>query len=129
MSTREKVACRPTQSATRCPILVTIDHINAHLSEPLTLDDLVEISQLSRHHYARSFKAVTGLAPMRFVLVRRIEATKPMLTGTTLSLCAIAHDCGFSSHAHFATAFRSITGVTPSCWRDCPHARDDEPPG
>lgn len=117
MSSQKSVASRQAISATRCPILVTIDYINAHLSEPLALDKLVEISQLSRHHYARSFKAVTGVTPMRFLLERRIEASKPMLTGTALSLCAIALECGFASHAHFATAFRAMTGKTPSVWR------------
>jgi len=40
-----------------------------------------------------------------------------MLTNRTLPLIDIALACGFSSHAHLSTAFRSRFGMAPSAYR------------
>lgn len=130
-----------------------IAYIDAHVGEQITLDDLVRQTECSKYYFARVFRIVMGFTPMRFVKMRRVEAAKRMMQKGDSSLAVIAVDCGFASQSHFTTAFRNVTGMTPSawrpltaslfragwcggaiwsswrCWCDCPHARDDEPPG
>ncbi len=63
------------------------------------------------------FRASTGSPPYRYVLGRRIERAKDLLADTSLSITDVALACGFSSSAHFATAFRQAQGATPSSYR------------
>lgn len=104
------------QVVTRHHINLLTAHIDANISRRIKLNELSDLMGLSLFHFAREFKATADISPMRFVLGRRIVAAKLALTGT-LSLAEIAIDTGFSSQAHFTTAFREATGVTPAVFR------------
>ena len=48
-------------------------------------------AQLSVYHFARQFKAATGLPPHQYVIARRVERGKQLLqAGTDLSLAEVA---------------------------------------
>jgi AraC family transcriptional regulator len=89
------------------------DLIEAEPSEPLTLGRLADEVSLSPYHFARSFKAATGLAPHQFVTMRRIERAKTLLTTTRASVEHVAHSVGFSNVSHFRRVFRQHTGWLP----------------
>ncbi len=91
-------------------------HIDKNISRPITLRELADLMGLSLFHFAREFKIATNTTPMRFVLERRVAAAKEKLA-TRLPLAEVALDAGFSSQSHFTTAFRLVTGMTPSAWR------------
>jgi AraC family transcriptional regulator len=99
-----------------------LDFIDSRLSEPLTLDDLAGEVAVSRAHFVRRFRAVTGMSPHRYVILRRIEKAKQLLYDSSMSIVQIALNVGFSSQSHFAQAFHMATGQTPSQFRgsrDC----------
>lgn len=93
------------------------DHIEAHLSDPLTLELLAGEAGLSTFHFAKMFRASFGVAPHRYVVLRRIERAKDHLADGCHGLAGIASACGFSSPSHFNRAFRQATGTTPATWR------------
>jgi AraC family transcriptional regulator len=101
------------------------DHVEHHLEAPLSLRDLASLANLSLFHFARSFKESTGLSPHQYILRRRVDRAKQLLGGSSLSLAEIALRCGFSHQSHFTKAFRQITGVTPTRWREPARARTD----
>ena len=72
---------------------------------------------MSPFHFARQFKRLTGKAPMRYVLERRVEEAQRLIESGDLMNAEIAYRCGFSSQSHFCTAFKSITGKTVTEWR------------
>jgi len=74
--------------------------------------------------WARISKESTGLSPHQYVLRRRVERAKQLLSGTSLNLAEIALRCGFSNPSHFTQAFRQISGVTPTCWRSSARSGD-----
>jgi AraC family transcriptional regulator len=94
-----------------------IDRMEAGLDTDLTLAALATESGYSRAHFARMFKAATGQSPHRYLLELRLAKAQSMLMDRALPLTDIALACGFSSHAHLSTAFRSRFGVAPSAWR------------
>jgi len=97
-----------------------IDRMEAGLDADLTLTALATESGYSRTHFTRMFKAATGQTPHRYLLELRLGRARSMLMDRTLPLTDIALACGFSSHAHLSTAFRSRFGVAPSAYRrDC----------
>ncbi len=92
-------------------------HVEAHLAEEITLSDLAAVARLSRFHFARAFRAETGVTPHGHVTQRRVERAKLLMLDQGLSLSEIALACGFAHQAHFTTAFRPVVGTTPGRWR------------
>jgi AraC family transcriptional regulator len=97
------------------PIMAFID---ANLASPLTLDNLADQAGVSRAHFARYFRSITGVSPHRFVTLRRIEKAKQLLSDGRPSMVQIAQDVGFSNQSHFSQVFHAVTGKTPSQYRN-----------
>jgi len=94
-----------------------IELVESTLDQHVKLQQLADAAAMSTYHFARTFKATTGVTPMRFVLERRMDRARDMLRSCGTPLAQVALDCGFSSQAHFTTAFKEATGVTPAVWR------------
>jgi AraC family transcriptional regulator len=63
------------------------EYIEEHLDGCPTLAQLAAVVRLNPYHFARQFKAATGLPPHQFVITRRVERAKELLqAGTDLSL-------------------------------------------
>jgi AraC family transcriptional regulator len=92
-------------------------HMDAHLGEDLDLATLAALGHTSPFHFARMFRAVTGLPPHRYLRRARLEHAERLLTGGDATVTAIAHQVGFSSVSHFIAAFRRHTGMTPGQYR------------
>jgi len=92
-------------------------YIEEHLAEDLSLSELAAVAYLSPYHFARLFKASTDFAPHQYVIGRRIERAKLLLSTTNWSLTAIAHAVGFAHESHLALHFKRLTGLLPSSYR------------
>jgi AraC family transcriptional regulator len=106
--------------------------VEDHLSEPLLLDDLAREARLSPYHFARSFKASTGLAPHEFVTSRRLDRAKALLLSTGHSVPDVAYQVGYRNLSHFRRLFRRHTGLLPSDLRptgDGPNTARSDLPG
>lgn len=97
-------------------LAAVLDHIEAHLAENVSLAELANMVNLSRHHFCSAFRRSTGMTPYRYVTVRRLERAKCMLAGSA-PLSEIALLCGFGSQQHFTTAFHHAMGTTPGAMR------------
>jgi AraC family transcriptional regulator len=89
------------------------DLIDADLSDTLTLRRLANAANaanLSTYHFARAFKASTGLAPHQFVTMCRMERARSMLTTTRASVPEVAYAVGFTNVSHFRRVFHRHTG-------------------
>jgi AraC family transcriptional regulator len=79
---------------------------------------MAAVARLSPYHFARQFRAATGLPPHQYVIARRVERAKQFLQGGgDLSLAQVAARAGFSSQSHFSLHFRRLVGVTPGQFR------------
>src|SRR5690606_1790317 len=94
-----------------------LDYIDAHLDSDITLDDLASVAALSRYHFARAFGHAAGMPPHAYVVTRRIERAKDLLSSSRLSIAEIAWQVGYANPAKFAAQFRKLTGMTPTNWR------------
>jgi AraC family transcriptional regulator len=79
---------------------------------------MAAVARLSPYHFARQFKAATGLPPHRYVITRRVERARGLLqAGAELSLAQVAARAGFSDQSQFCHHFRRLVGVTPGRFR------------
>jgi AraC family transcriptional regulator len=63
------------------------------------------------------FRATTGYSPHQFVLLRRVERARLLLTTTDLPLVEVAHLSGFADQSHLARHTRRLFGLTPASLR------------
>jgi AraC family transcriptional regulator len=98
-----------------------IDHVVAHLADPLKLGDVARAAGLSPFHFHRIFQAAMGETVHEFVKRLRLErALGAMAHARSVrghrarSLTAIALDCGFSSSSDFSRSFKTRFGCAPA---------------
>jgi AraC family transcriptional regulator len=96
----------------------TIDYVEAHLDQALTLDHLAAEAGLSTFHFAKMFRISFGMPPHRYVAERRVERAKQLLRDARITLAQAALVCGYASQSHFTAAFKAAVGITPGEWRN-----------
>lgn len=92
-------------------------YIDASLGERLDVATLAAVAGMSPGYFTAMFKRATGLTPHETVIRRRVTRSQELLADESLTIAAIGYQLGFSSHAHFCTAFRRRVGLSPTAWR------------
>jgi AraC-like DNA-binding protein len=87
------------------------------LDQRLTLERLGGELASSPFHLCRQFKTATGLSVHAFLTQLRLRTALERVAEPGSDLTEVALDCGFSSHSHFTTAFRTAFGLAPSALR------------
>lgn len=82
-----------------------------------SIEELARICSISQSHLMRSFKKSTGWPIHKYVAEERLQTAKTMLGNSQLNLKEIASHLGFRSPAYFSTAFRRMTGKSPTDYR------------
>lgn len=99
------------------PVRKVINHIDRHLSDPLTLTQLSTIAGMSPNYFSTLFYSVSGIRLWDYINARRIDAAIRLLMKENLTILDIATQCGFNNTANFNKTFKKITGMTPSEYR------------
>lgn len=86
-------------------------------SEPLSLSDVADSAILSRFHFCRTFRDVTGVTPGRFLSAIRIYQAKRMLLNTRMNVTDIAFAVGYNSLGSFSNHFTDSVGISPGRFR------------
>jgi AraC family transcriptional regulator len=96
-----------------------VEYIMENLEGNLTLEQMASVVHISPYHFARQFKATTGLPPHQYVITRRVERAQQLLRRYgDLSLGEIALRVGFSDQSQFCFHFKRVVGVTPGQFSD-----------
>lgn len=93
------------QTESETPIEESIHYIRQNYHEPLNLNKLAEIANLSPYYYAHCFKEETGYSPMEYVTNTRLEQAKIKLIRTQKNVEEIADEVGYSSSSSFINMF------------------------
>ena len=92
----------PTDGVLPCHKLRrVIEYIMENLEGNPTLAGMAAVVDSSSYHFARQFKAATGLAPHQFLITRRIERAQHLLVQMRTRLAEVAFRSGFANQSHF----------------------------
>ena len=95
----------------------SLDYIDFHFREPLSLSILSEQCNISPGHLATLFKASLGVSSSEYINKKRITHARFLLTNSHLNIEEIAAICGFEDANYFARVFRKTEGVSPRAFR------------
>lgn len=96
-----------------------LDHIESHLDQQLSLDELARVAAFSRYHFHRIFAALVGETLNQFINRLRLErAATQLIVNPRKTVTHIALDCGFSSSATFARAFKDRFEMSATAYRE-----------
>ena len=91
--------------------------LEAHLDGDIALQQVAEACELSVSHFARAFKQTFRTPPYRWLIERRVDRARDLMTNSRLPLADIAARCGFADQSALNRSFKRIHGVTPGIWR------------
>ena len=96
-------------------LLRVIEHIHAHLDEPLQLATLARIAHLSPFHFHRVFTGMMGETVQGLVRRLRLERAATQLCARPRGgILEIALNAGYESHEAFTRAFARAFDTSPS---------------
>ncbi|WP_280540532.1 GlxA family transcriptional regulator [Chromohalobacter sp. 11-W] len=87
--------------------------MESNIEEPLTTHELAEHLGISRRQLERLFKKYLQAVPSRYYLELRLHKARQLLRDSEQAVGDIALSTGFSSGAHFSTAYRNHFGISP----------------
>ena len=93
------------------------DAMDRAYAEPLDVPAVAAVAHISPAHFIRTFRAVFGETPHRYLQRRRVERSMFLLRETDRSVTDVCLDVGFTSLGTFSRTFREIVGESPSGYR------------
>jgi AraC family transcriptional regulator len=94
-----------------------VAYIEERLAEPVPLAALADLVGLSACYFCRAFRQSFGMPPQRYQLAKRVERAKGLLAKHAASVTDVGLSVGYNDASAFCTAFRRVTGLTPSAYR------------
>ena len=92
-------------------------YIDTHISEPISVEDLANLVHMSKYHFLRKFKDITGVTAHTFITNKRlIRACEMLKNGQTITQAY--QNCCFSDYSAFLRNFKKIFGVSPGKYLD-----------
>jgi len=95
------------------------EYIETHLQENITIEQLARVAELGVWTFTKHFKSTTGRSAHAYVMDRRVERARRLLSQGQMAIKEIAFVCGFADQAHMTRVFRTRLGVTPARLKKC----------
>lgn len=93
-----------------------VQYVEEHMEETVTADQLAEEVHMSKYHFLRKFKKLTGVTPHSFVINKKlIRACELLLAGEAVA--NVWQKTGFADYSVFLRNFRTSFGVSPGKFR------------
>ena len=88
-------------------------YLSAHLTENISIDDLVARFFISKYHMMRRFRAETGYTIHNYLITKRLLLARELIAGGT-PVTQACYACGFGDYSAFSRAYRRQFGQPPS---------------
>ena len=106
----------PEQVALR-RIVPLFEFLETHYNQAINVEDGAALLGLSKPHFMRLFKQVTGQSFLYHLNHFRIAKAQALLTSTDMPLAELSQEVGFCDQSYFGSVFRKIVHMTPMAYR------------
>ena len=103
-------------------------YMRRNFCEPISIEALAAMHNLSPSYFRTIFKKHTGSSPIDYVIDLRVNYAAQLLLGSNLSVQEISEMTGFQSQAYFSRIFKRKLGLTPTEYRKIGFANRKDPP-
>ncbi|MEI3227578.1 MAG: AraC family transcriptional regulator [Lachnospiraceae bacterium] len=94
------------------------DYIIYHACENIRVSQIADYFGYNEKYLTTFFRRQSGISLKQFMMQAKMDAAKAELTDTNHSISQIAYNVGFSDSHNFTNAFKKITGLSPSVYRE-----------
>ncbi|MGB2131257.1 MAG: AraC family ligand binding domain-containing protein [Marinobacterium sp.] len=91
--------------------------MQTRLHEQLDVDTLASAVSLSKYHFIKKYKTLTGTTPINHFIQLKIERACHLLDVTNKGIKEIAWAVGYEDAYYFSRIFRKMMGISPSRYR------------
>jgi len=109
---------QPTRNHHDDLVATAQQRIEASYQEVATIEEMIKDIPSSRRNIVRRFKQVTGVTPIEYLQLTRIEAAKKLLEQTGQQMMEVIFNSGYNDPKAFRKVFRKTVGMTPSEYRE-----------
>ncbi len=111
-SITNKIKAIKTQHSYPSPIRKCVSFIDLNLHSKITLNELADVSGLSKDYLSQLFKKTTGMTITEYIMKKRLSSAKQLLD-RDVSISDTAYALGFCSESYFILCFKKKYGITP----------------
>ncbi len=96
------------------PVAQAISWLRRHFAQPMRVEELATLANMSVSAFYQHFKAVTAISPIQFQKTLRLHEARRMLVATALEIGAISQQVGYASVSQFSREYRRYFGCAPT---------------
>jgi len=94
-----------------------LEYIHANIHTPIRIDQLADMSFLTKDHFIRLFKKQLTCTPGKYINQKKIEKAQLMMLLQNYSVQELAFQLGFENVSYFNRLFKKLTGENPTRYR------------
>ncbi|WP_372663215.1 response regulator [Cohnella sp.] len=98
---------------TRLVLSEVVSYIDRHYADPISLETIAQLIFVSKEHLSRAFKLTTGENITDYIIRKRMDKAKELLSIPDMSIKHAAQMAGYPELAYFHRVFKKHVGVTP----------------
>lgn len=95
-----------------------VDYITLNICSNLKVSDIADYFGYNEKYLTTYFKKWSKVSMKQFIMLTKMENAKAQLSETNHSVSQIGYNIGYSDPHNFTNAFKKVTGLTPSDYRD-----------
>ena len=93
------------------------DYIDKNYHQAINLDTLSEASFISKSYISHQFKKDMGMSPIDYLIKKRLEIARYLLTNTKYAVAEVAKQIGYDNPLYFSSLFKKNVGISPTEYR------------
>jgi AraC family transcriptional regulator of arabinose operon len=92
-------------------------YMTANLHRELELGELAQQAHLSKYHFSKRYKELTGYSPIQHFIHLKMERACYLLDITSKTISNLALELGYDDPHYFSRLFKKVTGLSPRDYR------------